>query len=332
MSKPVYNKDWVSFTEHETVWPFARSDKAFDATAIRLSAKSDWQTDTIVEPENEIDMNSEDFAPEVQLNIDTESLLSNTGLDAADILISVHATDPAMKRSYPLASSQLDELKEAAAVSIPESLKINLSLRRGLTVSVVAHSNSNKNGYDQGDRVAEKEFLIRAAAEMSVSFPIHKMDPDDEKWPTDKYSKDTAWFIWWGERTSMFDYDAPMEAVMRVYFNERVHDHLDRLQKKGDTAHKMFWSQVSTEIFLEVATVYLSSGDAEEPDDASVGFRAKFVRSLKKLWSKTPGIGKDVSCAELVKQFKEDPDFISKLRAVMQQRANFRALAENIPA
>lgn len=331
MSKPIYNQDWTSFKESETVWPFARSKEALEGVAVRLSAKCDWQTDAVIEPDNDINAESEEFAPAVQLNIDKASLLSSTGLDASEIAISVHATDVAMKRAYPLLGAGLDELEEGVLVKLPDSLKPSLSLRRGLALSVIAYSRKSKNGYDLGDRVAEKEFAIRAASEMNVSFPIHKMDPDDAKWPMDKYSPETAWFIWWGERTSMFDYDAPMEAVMRVYFNERVHDHLDRLQKKGDTAHKMFWSQVSTEIFLELATVYLSSGDTEEPDDDSVGFRAKFVRSLQKLWLKTPGASRS-SCAELVKQFKEDPDFISKLRAVMQQRANFRALAENIPA
>lgn len=331
MSTTVYNQDWTIFNEAEIVWPFTRSNKALEAAAVRLSAKHDWITDSVIEPKDDLNLQSEDFAPEVLLNVDKETLLSNTGLDAEDILIAVHATDVAMKRSYPLFSLELGKLKESTTVALPESLKTNLSLRRGLTFSLVAYGMKSKNGYDLGDRIAEKEFAIRISAEMSVSFPIHKMDPDDEQWPSDKYSKETAWFVWWGQRTSMLDYDAPMETVMRVTFNERVHDHLDRFQKKGDTAHKMFWSQVSTEIFLELATVYLSTGDTDEPNESSNGFRAKFIRSLKKLWLKTPGATK-ASCAELVKQFKEDPDFISKLRAVMQERTNFRDLAEKIPA
>lgn len=331
MSTPIYNTNWTSYKESETVWPFQRLNETLDLVAVRLSPKSEWKTSTVVEPEGEVSPASEDFLPEVQLNIDEESLLAKTGLAAEDLHISVHATDIAMKRTYPISNVGLDALTNGAEATLDAALKSKMSLRRGLSLSIVAYSTKSKNGYDLGDKIAEKEIVIRSTSDMSVSFPINKLDPSDEKWPADKYSPDTAWFIWWGDRTSMFDYDAPMEAVVRVYFNEQVHGHLDRLQKKGDSAHKMFWSQVSTEIFLEITTVYLSSGDTDEPEDSNNGFRAKFIRALKKLWLKTPGASKP-SCAELVRQFKEDPYFISKLRAVMQQRANFRALAENIPA
>lgn len=331
MSTPIYNKNWTSYKESETVWPFQRLNEVLDLVAVRLSPKGDWKTSTVVEPEAEVSPTSEDFSPEVQLNVDQESLLAKTGLAAEDLNISIHATDIAMKRTYPISNIGLDALTNGAEVRLDPALKSKMSLRRGLSVSIVAYSTRSKNGYDLGDKIAEKEIIIRSASDMSVSFPINKLDPSDEKWPADKYSPDTAWFIWWGDRTSMFDYDAPMEAVVRVYFNEQVHGHLDRLQKKGDSAHKMFWSQVSTEIFLELTAVYLASGETDEPDKSSNGFRAKFIRALKKLWLKTPGASND-SCAELVRQFKEDPDFLSKLRAVMQQKANFRALAENIPA
>ena len=331
MSTSIYSQDWTSFSEKKDGWPFERQDKVLEAAAIRLSDKSEWLLSPVLEPVDESGVGLHGLCPEVQVNIDRDSLTSKTGLSEQDFGIAVNAADSAMKRTFPVFSANLDAVQENAVVPISSSLLSQCSLRRGLAVAVVVYSKTSKNGYDLGDRVAAKEFIIRAPAEVSVSFPINKMDPDDEQWPIDKYSRDTAWFIWWGEKTSVFDYDAPMDAVMRVVFNEKVHDNLHRLQKKGDTAHKMFWSQVSTDIFLEVTAVYLGSGETDEPEDSNNGFRAKFMRSLKKLWAKTPRAGK-TTCAELVKQFKEDPDFLSKLRAVIQQRANFRRLAENIPA
>jgi hypothetical protein len=331
MSAPIYNQDWTSFSEKKDIWPFERYDKALDSVAIRFSEKSEWETSPILEPVDMTGAGLQSLSPQLKLSMDRVSLLTQTGLTDEELGFAVHATDSAMKRTHPVFSGSMAGIEEDANIQISTLLLSQLSLRRGLVLGVVAYSKVSKNGYDLGDRIAAKEFIIRAPAEVSVSFPINKMDPDDEKWPIDKYSRDTAWFIWWGERTSVFDYDAPMESVMRVVFNEKVHDNLHRLQKKGDTAHKMFWSQVSADIFLEVTSVYLSSGEIDEPEDSNNGFRAKFMRSLKKLWLKTPGNSK-ASCAELVKQFKEDPDFLSKLRAVIQQRANIRRLAESIPA
>jgi hypothetical protein len=331
MSNPDYRDDWTSFSRKQDIWPFQRCNDVFDKSAVRLSTSEDWNVETLLTPPEKTAGEASDFSPEVLISINKKELLKSSGLPANDIGVSVHVMDPGLKRSFSAFSKRLDQLKDESPVTISSDILDSVSISRGLCITLVAHSLKASGNYSLGDRIAEKEFILRAPASISVSFPIKKLDPGSEDWPSEKFASDTAWFIWWGERTSMLDYEAKVEDVMTVYFNEKVYNNLHRLQKKDNAAHNLFWSQISADIFLEVTAVYLSCDDSEEPEDTQNGFRAKFVRSLKKQWERTPGGGK-LSLPALIKLFKEDADFLSKVRAVIQQRAKMLKLSEKIPA
>jgi hypothetical protein len=331
MSTPDYRDDWTSFSRNQDIWPFKTCNQALDKSAVRLSAAGDWNIETLLEPPEKSSEDEAVFSPEVLVSIDTKQLLASTGLKSTDIGVSVHLMDIGLKRSFSAFSRGLDALKGDTSVTISRDILDSVSISRGLSITLVVYSLKASGNYSLGDRIAEKEFILRAPASISVSFPIKKLDPESEDWPSAKFAPDTAWFIWWGERTAMLDYQAKVEDVMTVYFNEKVYNNLHRLQKKDNAAHKLFWSQISADIFLEVTAVYLSLDDSEEPENTQNGFRAKFVRSLMKQWERTPGGGK-LSLQSLIKQFKEDPDFLSKVRAVIQQRSRMLKLSEKIPA
>lgn len=331
MSTPNYRDDWTSFSRNQDIWPFQTCNEIFDKSAVRLSAGEDWSFETLLTPPERTAGESSDILPEVLISIDKKLLLESTGLPSKDIGVSVHLLDSGLKRSFSAFFSKLDSLKDENSIAIGRDLLDSVSISRGLCITLVAYSLKASGNYNLGDRIAEKEFVLRAPASISVSFPIKKLDPESADWPSEKFASDTAWFIWWGERTSMLDYEAKVADVMTVYFNEKVYNNLHRLQKKDNAAHSLFWSQISADIFLEVTSVYLSCDDSEEPEDTQNGFRAKFVRSLKKQWERTPGGGK-TSLPTLIKLFKEDADFLSKVRAVIQQRSKMLKLSEKIPA
>jgi len=330
MSNPDYREDWTSFSRNQDIWPFDICNQIFDESALRLNSSEDWNCETLIAPP-EGGFGGGALSPEVRISVNKKDLLKTTGLPSAGIGVSVHIQDPGLKRSFSAHSSNLDSLKEESTIVISRAILDEVSISRGFCITIMAYSLVDLGNYNLGDRIAEKEFVLRAPASMNVSFPIKKLNPESEDWPSEKFATDTAWFIWWGERTSMLDYDSKVEDVMTVYFNEKVYNNLHRLQKKDNAAHSLFWSQISADIFLEVTAVYLSCEDIEEPEDTQNGFRAKFVRSLKKLWEMSPGTEK-LSLPALTQKFKEDPDFLSKVRAVIQQRSRMLKLSDKIPA
>lgn len=328
-SKTIYSENWSGFSETRDVWPFDKKDDALGACKIRTSSDKEFTTETIIQiTENAI---SEDpsFAPELELNVDREQLTGFSHLRDSQIAVIASISDPATKRSHQLSRRLLRDFSKPEIISLNGELITKLSGLRGFTVSVVAVSQMANAVYDIGDRLAEKTFVLAAPSEMSFCFPIAKIDPDSDAWPSGRYPKTTAWFIQWGEASKVFDFDADIEGVLTVIFNEKVYNNLFHLQKQTDASHRLFWSGLSIDIFLEVCSVYLNADDISEPAIEQRGFRSKFVRSLQEQWKNAAG-GKLVSYAELAKEFRNDCSFISRLRALLQDKFEVRKLSDRI--
>lgn len=328
-SNIIYNEHWSGFSETRDVWPFDKKDDALAACKMRTSFDKEFSSEEVLAiAENAV---SEDpsFAPELEISVNGKQLVDLSHLKDHQIAVVATISDIATKRSHQLSRHLLKDCGETKTIPIDGTLIKQLSGLRGFAVSIVAVSQVSNAVYDVGDRLAEKSFQLAAPSEVSFSFPIGKIDPDSDAWPLDRYPKTTAWFIQWGEANKVFDFDAGTEEVLTVIFNEKVYNNLFHLQKQTDASHRLFWSGLSIDIFLEVASVYLNADDVSEPAKEQKGFRAKFVRSLQEQW-RSAAAGKIMSYAELAKEYKNDCSFISRLRALLQDKFGVRKLSERI--
>jgi hypothetical protein len=328
-SKTIYNEHWSGFSETRDVWPFEKKDDALAACRLRTSADKDFASDEVLQIAENAVSDDPTFAPELEIVVDRRQLTDVSHLKDHQIAIVANLSDIATKRSHQLSRHLLRDISEPETILIDGALIKKLSGLRGFSVSIVAVSQVSNAVYDIGDRIAEKDFQLAAPSEMSFSFPIGKIDPDSDAWPFDRYPKTTAWFIQWGESNNVFDFDARTEEVLTVIFNEKVYNNLFHLQKQTDASHRLFWSGLSIDVFLEVASVYLNVEDTAEPAKDQAGFRAKFVRSLQEQWRGAAG-GKILSYAELAKEYKNDCSFISRLRALLQDKFGVRKLSDRI--
>jgi len=329
MSPNIYLESWSGFSETRDVWPFAKADSALQSCAIRVVPNNDFSSDeTIQLSENPLNDGS-GFMPEVRVSIDKEILARESELPLDGIALCISLADHATKRAYTIARRPVDQFEDGALVRLADDLTGQLSGLRGFTVTITAVSLLSNGAYDLGDRIAEKEFKLGVPGEAGFSFPIGKLDPDSDEWPVDRYPKTTAWFIKWGPAAKVFDFNSDTQEVLEVVFNEKVYNSLFHLQKKTDASHKLFWSTLCIDIFLEVAAVYLTADEYPEPDDKEDGFRARFVRSLQSHWSAVNG-GKKVGYQQLASMFKNECDFISRLRASLQDKFGVTRIAERV--
>jgi hypothetical protein len=328
-NKIIYTDKWSGFSETRDVWPFEKSDEALKGCKIKASQEAEFTEENVLAIQDNAVSEDPNFAPELEITIDAKTLTNKSQLNDSQIAIVVNLADDATKRSHQLGRFKLQDFKNGQKLAVPEDVLGEISGLRGLSVSVVAVSQASNARYDLGDRLAEKVFELTPPSETSFSFPIGKIDPDSDDWPADLYPKTTGWFIQWGDTKDVFNYDVANKNVLTVIFNEKVYNNLFHLQKKADASHRLFWSGLSTDIYLEVASVYLNADDISEPAQEQKGFRSKFVRSLQSQW-KTASGGRIVSYAELAKEFKNDCSFISRLRALLQDKFGVRKLSDKI--
>lgn len=139
MSTPDYREDWKSFSRNQDIWPFKTCNKIFDESAVRLKSSDAWNSETLIAPPED-GFGAGDFSPEVRISINKKELLETTGLPSVGIGVAVHIQDPGLKRSFCALSSKLDSLKDESTIAISRSILDEVSISRGLYITILAYS------------------------------------------------------------------------------------------------------------------------------------------------------------------------------------------------
>jgi hypothetical protein len=249
------DKPW-RFSESRPIHPFRISEHALSGVGFRTREDSAFSSEepwtVTIEPE---EIASESFEPKLKLTIDEERLCKDTGLAAADLQLSLIARDPALWRAEKIAGWSLGDYPEEYA--IPKDMLESFSGARGLQFALqVSPAKSLKPEFrtasSPGHIVARRDFDIAIPGDGS-DFPIDLVDPSvfvDRKLPAE-----TVWIVHWMAES---DFDLPAEDVLVVLINKDQGDKLLRLSAT-DTVAAVLWTEIATEIFVEIALVVLRS-------------------------------------------------------------------------
>ncbi|MGE0294818.1 MAG: hypothetical protein AB7P97_20905 [Hyphomonadaceae bacterium] len=255
------------FTETRTIHPFAMSQKALTGVKFRFSADQNYMDERTWRDED-IDatpevFQSEIFVPKFKLAVNADSLKSESGLAASELLLSIVLQDDAAWESTQLAQWPLTKYPDEYAVD-PNVLK-QVCGQRGITFSVIVSPvAAQKSGAARGDVIARADFDIPTPSDGN-DFPVQVLKSDD--FEKKELSRDTAWVVEW------LNEDGFDELSLADCLNVLIHEDVDARLASATNFHagKLIWQSIACEILTEVAIKYFSTSPSETPGPKTLG-------------------------------------------------------------
>ena len=220
------------------------------------------------------------FTPELFVDIDIATLLSDTKFEADDIAISVIVRDRGLGRFEKIQEWRLDNLPEDAW-SLSQALE-RFSRSVHLDLSVVATPRASIIGpksvpIPKGTVLAAKTFKIRLPSRM-LDFPFKLVAPEEME-RQQGLDRNTVYYVHWrGE-----DVHRTPSDLIEVWLNKEFEDKFRVLSGKHiGVAGNHIGCNIAAHVYAEVLAHVLSSEeDSEEPTSLVVIVRNMVQQELK---------------------------------------------------
>lgn len=254
------------FSETRPIRPFRVSEHALDMTQLRLYddgpsvAQRPWKI--VCEPEEIV---GDRFHPHFTFVVDKDRVNSETGIDPADLAMSLVIRDPALLRSERIAAWPLEEAP--ATYKVPSEDLQSIGGWRGLQFVLQLSplrplNRMSGRAYLPAHVVASHSFEVGVPTDGS-DFPVELVDPS--AFESRGLPGETVWAIDWRSE----DFDQPAEEVLVVLINKERAEKLLRLSA-SDSVGAVLWQQIAIDVFLEICTVVLRSGPSLPQGDESL--------------------------------------------------------------
>ena len=249
-------------TERYVTTPVPSSQRSLANVKFRLDGNEDPTCDEVFHIGTQQDWVR--FNPELFVDVDVAELVSDTGLEQDDIVVSVIIRDRDLGRFEAVKEWRLDDLPEDAW-SLDDSLeRFSRSLR--LDVSVVATPRVSVTGADatpipKGTLLAVKTFKIRSPSR-ALDFPFRIVEPE-EMAKQRGLNRDTVVYVHWrGE-----DVNRTPSELLEVWLNKEFEDKFRVLNgRHGGSIVDHIGRNIAAQVYADVLTHVLGSDEgAEEP-------------------------------------------------------------------
>ena len=249
-------------TERCVTPPVPSSHRSLANVKLRLDANEHPTSDEVFHIEQSQDWNR--FTPELFVNIDLATLLSDTNLQQDDIAVSVIVRDRDLGRFEKVQEWCLDNLPEDAW-SLSQALE-RFSRSERLDVSVVATPRASILGAQsvplpKGTVLAAKTFKIRSPSS-AFDFPFKFVEPEQMEQQLGLNRNTVCYVHWHGEDV----HRAPSELI-EVWLNKEFEDKFRVLSgKHAGTVEDHIGRNIAAHVYADVLSHVLSSEeDGEEP-------------------------------------------------------------------
>ncbi|MDE0307407.1 MAG: hypothetical protein OXI87_21380 [Albidovulum sp.] len=250
-------------SETRAISPFMVSKSCLRNLKFRIYSDAEFLANdpwnAIVEPEL---IHSEEFRPELLLDVDLDALGKEADVDPAEFRLSIVLRDSAIWSSRAVSSWRLKDLPLSHCF-LPDQLS-GLAGQRGLQFSVLVTPDKNleerfRRAWRKGQIVARRDFILSPPID-GVGFPIQVVPA--ETFVTRGLPADSVWYIDW---IDWFDFDKPPEDVLCIYLNEEVAKKL-LLLAGNDAVGNVLWTSIATDALLEI-TLRIFLSDPMPPED-----------------------------------------------------------------
>lgn len=306
---PDYTQNWTAFSEQREIDPFDTSRKALLRCGFRWTTSMPFvfEPGEIAPLEDNPLLAADGFEPEIHLEIDSESLESESGLKPSDTSVTILVRDRAIRDFIRIDTFPLPE--DPTPFKVPGGLMESLCGSRGLVFGILVTPSGNLDSGEglasrRSDVVASKFFTLDMPAESGGGFPVRFEDP--EKFP--EAFEGAVWYILWKDSEKLCDPDADVEDVLTVIYDRTCSEKLYRIPKSDDSG-QLLWEELAVEIFLEIAAVVLKSEGVERPPESANGFLSKMVGTLESM------TGESFETLQQLFQDASEIDTFSRLRA-----------------
>lgn len=262
-------------SESRPIPPFRVSSRALADTTFRCRDDEDYTSDDPYCKTLEFkELRDVSFRPSFRFKIDLGVLSTETGLSADALSASLVLKDPALLTTRVLEKWAVDQLP--GQYDVPETLLKSTAATRGLEFAVLVSPKKRlqakfRTAHHPGQVVAARHYALNVPDD-GVGFPITTVD--SKVFKDHGLPPETVWVLEW---RSTVDFDKPVEDVLRVLLNV---DHAGKLLRlpANDPAAAVVWTNLAAEVFLEIATVVLSSEPA--PPVNNNGLLARLLKRL----------------------------------------------------
>ena len=273
--------------------PVPSSHRSFANVRFRLETKDNPSCDEVFHIEQPQDWTR--FTPELFVDIDVQTLVSDTSLNQGDIVVSVIIRDRDLGRFEKVQEWRLDSLPEDAW-SLKSALeRFSRSLR--LDVSVVATPRALVVGTDslsipKGTLLAAKTFRVRSPSG-ALDFPFRFVEPEEMAKQPGLDRKTVCYVHWRGEDVVR----APSE-LLEVWLNKEYEDKFRVLSGRHVGAvEDHIGRNIAAHVFADVLTHVLNSDEETDESTSLVAILGNVVEQelkmsldeLRKIYRQGPG-------------------------------------------
>ena len=249
-------------TERCVTPPVPSSHRSLTNVKLRLEKNENPTSNEVFHIEQSQDWNR--FTPELFLNIDSATLLSDTNLQQDEIAVSVIVRDRDLGRFEKVQGWCLDKLPEDAW-SLSQALeRFSRSVRLDVSVVVTPRESilsAQSVPLSKGTVLAAKTFKIRSPSR-AFDFPFKFVAPEQMEQQPGLDRNTVCYVHWHGEDV----HRAPSELI-EVWLNKEYEDKFRALSgRHADAVKDHIGRNIAAHIYADVLSHVLSSEeDGEEP-------------------------------------------------------------------
>ena len=304
-----YTNNWSSFSESSLIEPFLTAPDSLSNCGFKWKSSMNYITDLNLIPVFEDNILTDGFAPGFTINIDTDHIEDQSERSAKELELHFILRDKSIHKFFKIASKPLESLPKN--YDVPSSAIDSLCGAHGLDFGIII---TPKRGVtyaeglanNPGHILAQKIFKL-SPPKSSAGFPVEFEIPDEFE---EGISKKAVWYIRWYSTDKIREEDAEAEDILRVVYNKNCSDKLFHMPK-SNIAGKLYWSENTIEVFLEIASVVLVQQEID-PKSKGKGFYPSLLRSIEKITNRP--------VSETIDEFRRsEASATSKLRASLYE-------------